>query len=84
MQLVLSDFDDYYDAYNDFDRGWSWIGRKRDISDQEWRVWLALINKLIPCIFIHHFFSQIIKVNSNIMVIHLYFQGNLLKKLCPI
>jgi len=65
---VFSDFNDYYDAYGDFDSGWTWVGRKRDISDQEWLVWLTLVNKLIPCVFIYNFVSQIIKVNNNSMV----------------
>ncbi|XP_071637789.1 protein-cysteine N-palmitoyltransferase Rasp isoform X4 [Temnothorax longispinosus] len=63
------DFDDYYDAYGDFDSGWIWVGKKRDISDQEWLVWLTLVNRLIPYIFIHHFISQIIKVHSNNMIL---------------
>jgi len=65
---LFSDFSDYNDIYSDFDSGWSWIGKKRDTSDQEWLVWLTLVNRLIPCVFIHHFVSQIIKVNSNSMV----------------
>ncbi|KAL6437124.1 hypothetical protein ACFW04_005012 [Cataglyphis niger] len=87
-------FDNYYDAYNDFDRGWAWIGKKRDISDQEWRAWLALVNKLISCIFIHHFFSQIIKVNCNNMILccwyilsstaFLYYYIGLLGALCAL
>lgn len=63
--IIFSDFNDYYDVYNDFDSGWTWIGKKRDISDQEWLVWRTLVNRLIPYTFIHHFISQIIKVNSN-------------------
>ncbi|KAG5346490.1 HHAT palmitoyltransferase, partial [Acromyrmex charruanus] len=61
--LANNYFSDYNDIYSDFDSGWSWIGKKRDTSDQEWLVWLTLVNRLIPCVFIHHFVSQIIKVN---------------------
>jgi len=68
MYFIFSDFDNYHDAYNDFDSGWIWIKRKRDISDQEWRIWLALVNKLIPCTIVHHLISQIIKINNNTMV----------------
>ncbi|XP_014478468.1 PREDICTED: protein-cysteine N-palmitoyltransferase Rasp [Dinoponera quadriceps] len=58
-------FDNYYDTYGDFDSGWTWIKRKRDISDQEWRIWLTLLSRLVPCTFIHHFVSQITKINNN-------------------
>ncbi|KAL0110442.1 hypothetical protein PUN28_013809 [Cardiocondyla obscurior] len=63
--LANNYFNDYNDAYGDFDSGWTWVGKKRDISDQEWLVWLTLKDKLIPYVFIHHFISQIIKINSN-------------------
>ncbi|XP_071637799.1 protein-cysteine N-palmitoyltransferase Rasp isoform X14 [Temnothorax longispinosus] len=36
--LANNYFDDYYDAYGDFDSGWIWVGKKRDISDQEWLI----------------------------------------------
>ncbi|XP_011688362.1 PREDICTED: protein-cysteine N-palmitoyltransferase Rasp isoform X2 [Wasmannia auropunctata] len=67
--LANNYFNDYYDAYGDFDSGWFWVRKKRDTSDQEWLVWLTLVNKLIPYVFIHHFISQIIKVNSNSMIL---------------
>ncbi|KAK2587477.1 hypothetical protein KPH14_003181 [Odynerus spinipes] len=54
-------FVDYYDLYLDFAPGWSWIGRKQDVSDQEWKTWIPLLIALIPWIFIHHFVSQVIK-----------------------
>lgn len=65
---MISDFDNYYDAYDDFNSGWTWIGRKKDNSDQEWRMWLTFVNRLVPCVFIHHFFSQIIRAISNNIV----------------
>ncbi|XP_020294916.1 protein-cysteine N-palmitoyltransferase HHAT isoform X2 [Pseudomyrmex gracilis] len=65
FSLTRNYFDDYYDEYGDFDSGWTWIGRKRDISDLEWRVWLALVWRLIPCVLVHNFVSQYIKVNSS-------------------
>ncbi|XP_067205937.1 protein-cysteine N-palmitoyltransferase HHAT isoform X2 [Linepithema humile] len=65
LYLSTSYFDNYYDKYSDFNPGWTWIGKKQDIADHEWRVWLALVNKLVPCVLIHHFISQIIKVTSN-------------------
>ncbi|XP_011056628.1 PREDICTED: protein-cysteine N-palmitoyltransferase Rasp isoform X1 [Acromyrmex echinatior] len=43
--LANNYFSDYNDIYSDFDSGWSWIGKKRDTSDQEWLVWLTLINQ---------------------------------------
>ncbi|KAI4494412.1 hypothetical protein M0802_008904 [Mischocyttarus mexicanus] len=54
-------FVDYYDVYSDFVPGWSWIGKKQDVSDQEWRIWIPLMITLIPWIFVHHLVSQIIK-----------------------
>ncbi|XP_043257787.1 protein-cysteine N-palmitoyltransferase HHAT [Colletes gigas] len=59
--LVGTYFNDYHDLYNDFAPGWIWIGRKRDVSDQEWKIWIPLIIKLVPWIFCHHLVSQIIK-----------------------
>ncbi|XP_011056631.1 PREDICTED: protein-cysteine N-palmitoyltransferase Rasp isoform X3 [Acromyrmex echinatior] len=41
--LANNYFSDYNDIYSDFDSGWSWIGKKRDTSDQEWLVWLTLV-----------------------------------------
>lgn len=71
-QLYLSNsyFDNYYDAYDDFNSGWTWIGKKRDISDQEWRVWLTLVNRLMPCVFIHHFISQIVKTKNTLQLVY--------------
>ncbi|XP_047349110.1 protein-cysteine N-palmitoyltransferase HHAT isoform X1 [Vespa velutina] len=54
-------FVDYYDLYFDFVPGWSWIGKKQDVSDQEWRTWIPLMITLMPWIFIHHLVSQIVK-----------------------
>ncbi|XP_070521933.1 protein-cysteine N-palmitoyltransferase Rasp isoform X2 [Cardiocondyla obscurior] len=36
--LANNYFNDYNDAYGDFDSGWTWVGKKRDISDQEWLI----------------------------------------------
>ncbi|KYQ57855.1 Protein-cysteine N-palmitoyltransferase Rasp, partial [Trachymyrmex zeteki] len=90
----LNYFNDYYDIYGDFDSGWSWIGKKRDTSDQEWLVWLTLVNRLIPCVFIHHFVSQIIKVNKIFQtlcywyilssIVFLYYYLGMLGMLCTI
>lgn len=61
---LFQDFDSYQDIYDDFDSGWVWIGRKQDVSDQEWRMWLKLLIYLVPCTFVHHLISQIIKTHS--------------------
>ncbi|XP_014606278.1 PREDICTED: protein-cysteine N-palmitoyltransferase HHAT isoform X1 [Polistes canadensis] len=61
VYLTNTHFKDYYDVYSDFVPGWLWIGRKQDVSDQEWRVWIPLMITLIPWIFLHHVVSQIIK-----------------------
>lgn len=92
--LANNYFDDYYDVYGDFESGWAWIGKKRDSSDQEWLVWLTLVNRLIPYTFIHHFVSQIIKVNSNSTtlccwyilssIMFLYYYFGMLGSLCAV
>ncbi|XP_036149244.1 protein-cysteine N-palmitoyltransferase HHAT isoform X2 [Monomorium pharaonis] len=71
--LANNYFSDYYDAYGDFKSGWVWIGKKQDVSDQEWLVWLTFVNRLVPWAFIQHFFSQFIKVNSNSMTLSCWY-----------
>ncbi|XP_017876478.1 protein-cysteine N-palmitoyltransferase HHAT isoform X4 [Ceratina calcarata] len=72
VYLINPYFNYYDDLYGDFAPGWSWIGRKRDISDQEWRMWIPLLIKLAPWIFLHHFISQTIKILINSMVNQVY------------
>nr|XP_034190018.1 protein-cysteine N-palmitoyltransferase Rasp isoform X1 [Osmia lignaria] len=69
VSLISTYFDNYNDVYGDFAPGWSWIGKKQDISDQEWKIWIPLMIKLIPWIFIHHLVSLIIKTVSNITLL---------------
>ncbi|XP_071579108.1 protein-cysteine N-palmitoyltransferase HHAT isoform X5 [Temnothorax nylanderi] len=61
--LANNYFNDYYDAYGDFDSGWIWVGKKRDISDQEWLVWLTLIlcywYILSSIIFLYHYLGTL-------------------------
>ncbi|XP_033209554.1 protein-cysteine N-palmitoyltransferase HHAT [Belonocnema kinseyi] len=54
-------FVDYPDTYEDFRPGWSWIGRKMDISDREWRSWIPFMYQLTPWIIVHLIISRIIK-----------------------
>ncbi|CAD1477919.1 unnamed protein product, partial [Heterotrigona itama] len=61
-------FINYDDLYGDFAPGWTWIGRKQDVSDEEWRMWIPLIIKLIPWLFLHHIINHFIKISSNCMV----------------
>ncbi|XP_012148819.2 protein-cysteine N-palmitoyltransferase Rasp isoform X1 [Megachile rotundata] len=67
--LTSTYFDGYNDVYNDFAPGWTWIGKKQDVSDQEWKMWIPLMIKLIPWIFIHHFVSFLVKILSNVVVL---------------
>lgn len=62
-QVHLTDhyFTDYHDTYEDFRPGWSWIGRKMDISDREWRSWIPFMYQLIPWIVLHLLGGQLIK-----------------------
>ncbi|CAL7943269.1 unnamed protein product [Xylocopa violacea] len=69
VSLISNYFNNYNDIYGDFAPGWSWIGRKQDISDQEWRIWIPLMIKLIPYLVLHHFISRIIKIIANSMLI---------------
>lgn len=92
--LINTYFINYNDLYGDFAPGWIWIGRKQDISDQEWRIWIPLIIKLIPWLFLHHFVSQIVKITSNFMLLccwyifismlFLYFYIGILGMLCAL
>ena len=66
--LINSYFTNYDDLYGDFAPGWTWIGREQDVSDEEWRIWIPLMIKLIPWLFLHHFISHFIKIISNSMV----------------
>ncbi|XP_076398266.1 protein-cysteine N-palmitoyltransferase Rasp isoform X3 [Megachile rotundata] len=66
--LTSTYFDGYNDVYNDFAPGWTWIGKKQDVSDQEWKMWIPLMIKLIPWIFIHHFVSFLVKILSNVVL----------------
>ncbi|KZC09562.1 Protein-cysteine N-palmitoyltransferase Rasp [Dufourea novaeangliae] len=68
VSLLDTYFNDYHDLYDDFSSGWIWIGRKQDISDQEWKIWIPLIINFIPWIFLNHFISHIIKLLLNPMV----------------
>ncbi|XP_031843879.1 protein-cysteine N-palmitoyltransferase Rasp isoform X2 [Nomia melanderi] len=68
VSLLSTYFNDYHDVYDDFSQGWIWLGRKQDVSDQEWKIWIPLIIKLIPWIFLHHSISYIIKTLPNTML----------------
>ncbi|XP_050600802.1 protein-cysteine N-palmitoyltransferase HHAT isoform X1 [Bombus affinis] len=67
--LINSYFTNYDDLYGDFAPGWTWIGREQDVSDEEWRIWIPLMIKLIPWLFLHHFISHFIKIISNSMLL---------------
>ncbi|XP_058790104.1 protein-cysteine N-palmitoyltransferase Rasp isoform X2 [Phymastichus coffea] len=64
VYLVTNDyFNDYFDdAYNDFEIGWSFIQRKIDISDEEWRMWIPFIFKLSPWVLVQVLISQQMKL----------------------
>ncbi|XP_076381738.1 protein-cysteine N-palmitoyltransferase Rasp isoform X3 [Megalopta genalis] len=68
VSLFSTYFNDYHDIYNDFSQGWIWLGRKQDVSDQEWNTWMPLIVRLMPWIFLHHSVSYIIKALPNTMI----------------
>ncbi|XP_057327716.1 protein-cysteine N-palmitoyltransferase HHAT-like [Microplitis mediator] len=54
-------FDNFYDVNNDFTRGWSWVGRKKDISDHEWSAWIPFFVRLAPWVAVQLLISHIIK-----------------------
>ncbi|XP_011504159.1 PREDICTED: protein-cysteine N-palmitoyltransferase Rasp [Ceratosolen solmsi marchali] len=67
-------FINYVDTYNDFKPGWSFLNRKIDVSDEEWRLWIPLIYKLIPWIIVHIFISQYLKyLCSDTAVIYIWY-----------
>ncbi|XP_015431321.1 PREDICTED: protein-cysteine N-palmitoyltransferase HHAT [Dufourea novaeangliae] len=94
VSLLDTYFNDYHDLYDDFSSGWIWIGRKQDISDQEWKIWIPLIINFIPWIFLNHFISHIIKLLLNPMLLcywyifvsvtSLYFSIGILGTLCAL
>ncbi|OXU20951.1 hypothetical protein TSAR_011068 [Trichomalopsis sarcophagae] len=55
-------FRDYDDAYSDFAPGWSFVKRKVDVSDEEWRIWIPLMFQLVPWIALQVFVSQCLKI----------------------
>ncbi|KAL7298501.1 hypothetical protein TKK_0008281 [Trichogramma kaykai] len=62
VHLVTESFFKYYDdAYNDFAPGWKLLQRKLDTSDEEWKVWIPLIFKLVPWVVVQIVVSQLIK-----------------------
>ena len=65
VALLSPYFNGYDDLYNDFAPGWTWIERKQDVSDQEWKMWIPLLFRLMPWIGCHHFLSQIIRTIPN-------------------
>ncbi|XP_066588510.1 protein-cysteine N-palmitoyltransferase Rasp [Prorops nasuta] len=70
VYLINTYFDNYLDLYNDFIIGWSWIGRKRDVSDEEWKIWIPLMINLIPWICIHLLIGQLLKRFFNIKLLY--------------
>ncbi|XP_078040140.1 protein-cysteine N-palmitoyltransferase Rasp isoform X1 [Augochlora pura] len=94
VSLFSTYFNDYHDIYNDFSQGWIWLGRKQDVSDQEWNTWMPLIVRLMPWIFLHHSVSYIIKALQNTMLLcywyiftsvsFLYFSIGILGTLCAL
>ncbi|XP_076281734.1 protein-cysteine N-palmitoyltransferase Rasp isoform X2 [Lasioglossum baleicum] len=69
VSLFSTYFNDYHDVYNDFSQGWIWLGRKQDVSDQEWKTWIPLITRLMPWLFLHHSVSHVIKALPNTMLL---------------
>ncbi|XP_014297998.1 protein-cysteine N-palmitoyltransferase Rasp [Microplitis demolitor] len=47
--------------YEDFAIGWSWLGRKQDISDGEWWSFIPLLKKIMPWVAVQLLISHIIK-----------------------
>ncbi|XP_076661827.1 protein-cysteine N-palmitoyltransferase Rasp isoform X2 [Halictus rubicundus] len=91
---ITHDFNDYHDIYDDFSQGWIWLGRKQDVSDQEWKTWIPLIARLMPWLFLHHSVSHVIKALPNTMLLcywyifmsvsFLYFSIGILGALCAL
>ncbi|XP_008553452.1 protein-cysteine N-palmitoyltransferase Rasp [Microplitis demolitor] len=54
-------FDNFRDVNNDFTRGWSWVGRKKDISDHEWSALIPFLGTVAPWVAVQLLISHIIK-----------------------
>lgn len=61
IYFIKIDFKEYEDPFDDFDIGWSWIGKKQDVSDIEWSLWIPFTHRIIPWIIVHFLISQLLK-----------------------
>lgn len=43
----------FQDAYNDFESGWRWLGRNKDVSDFEWKYVLRLLKSIMFWCVLH-------------------------------
>lgn len=43
----------FEDTYNDFEPGWGWLGRNKDVSDFEWKYVLRLLESIIFWCILH-------------------------------
>lgn len=49
--------------------GWAWTGRKKDISDYEWRMWLPFLWELAPWFLFHHIGAEVLRwYNSKVRI----------------
>ncbi|XP_044596502.1 protein-cysteine N-palmitoyltransferase HHAT-like isoform X2 [Cotesia glomerata] len=61
LYLAGSFFDYFDDIHDDFSTGWSWIGRKKDVSDHEWAAMVPFLRIFIPWVILHLLISNFIK-----------------------
>ncbi|XP_073994226.1 protein-cysteine N-palmitoyltransferase Rasp isoform X2 [Rhodnius prolixus] len=68
----------------DLATGWSLLARSKDVSDSDWVLWTAFLLKLIPWIFVHLIFCELVRywhvkaitvchVAITMFVLHFYF-----------
>lgn len=53
--------------------GWDFIGRKKDISDYEWRMWLPFLWELMPWFLLHHIIAEILRWFKNKELLRLWY-----------
>ncbi|KAK3922932.1 Protein-cysteine N-palmitoyltransferase Rasp [Frankliniella fusca] len=47
--------------WGELEPGWSFLGRKKDISDYEWYVWLPFLRNLLPWFIVHHVGAELFR-----------------------
>lgn len=67
-ESLVSVFKDYSDAYNDFNSGWFFLGKRKDSADDEWETYLQALYTLSLWLCISAFVSNTLRRSSSPVV----------------